>query len=171
MGYRVRLGSVPKWYRERCKDVKSYDEWEEKYNKEDNHACYRPDVHTQLYEIGKYVSFSEEMEDFYSFEIEEKEFKICTKEDLKRIIKWYHQEIKEYYLKLGTEKGTDFESHKRNMLREWDSPLDLEPYYLDEENTDGDIVKSWKLEYAIFNLVYIYRTFDFENEYLIYSGW
>jgi len=29
----------------------------------------------------------------------------------------------------------------------------------------------FQYEYAIFNLVYIYRTFDWENDYLIYSGW
>ena len=57
-----------------------------------------------------------------------------------------------------------------SKAREWGNKF-LNPYYLDEETTDGAIVKSWEYEYAIFNLVYIYRTFDWENDYLIYSAW
>ena len=171
MGYRVRLGSVPKWYRQRCVDVRSDEEWDEKFNQHENHASYRPDVYQELYEIGKYVHFSDKMEDFYNFSLEEVEFKVCTKEDLKRIIQWYHDEILEYYQSLGTSKGADFDSHKRTMLSEWNRSFKSAPYFLDEDYTDGYIARSWKLEYTIFNLVYIYRTFDFDKEYLIYSGW
>lgn len=55
-------------------------------------------------------------------------------------------------------------------VSEWEGKY-LKPYWLDEDSTDGFISRSWKYEYAIFNLVYIYRSFDFENDFLIFSGW
>lgn len=111
------------------------------------------------------------MENFYQFDLDDVEFKICTKEDLVRIIKFYHEGTASYYKELGTEDGISFESHKRSFIREWENDFGINPYYLDETKKDGAIVKSWKMEYAIFNLVHIYQTFDFENNYLIYSGW
>ncbi len=43
------------------------------------------------------------------------------------------------------------------------------PYNLDVE--DAEIVKSWRYEYVIFELVRIYKCFDWENNYLIFYGW
>jgi hypothetical protein len=43
------------------------------------------------------------------------------------------------------------------------------PYDIDEDS-DG-IVQSGLYEYAIFELVYIYKTFDWENNYLLFYGW
>lgn len=65
---------------------------------------------------------------------------------------------------------SSIKNHLRGKAEEWSGKY-IRPYYLDEDNTDGEIVSSWKIEYAIFNLVYIYRTFDWKNDYLIYSGW
>ena len=43
------------------------------------------------------------------------------------------------------------------------------PYNLDD--TDDEIVKSWRYEYTIFELVRLMKTFDWENNYLIFYGW
>jgi hypothetical protein len=55
-------------------------------------------------------------------------------------------------------------NHIKSMRLEWfcDSPFNLK---------DGDsITNSWKYEYGIFELVRIYKTFDWENDLLIYYG-
>ena len=36
---------------------------------------------------------------------------------------------------------------------------------------DAQIVSSWEYEYAIFELVRLYKSFDWENNYLIFLGW
>lgn len=170
MGYRGRLGKIKKTIRDKYFG-KSYNEVESMLN--DNESPYRLDSHTQLYELGKYIEYNEDFEPFYSFDIYEEcesEFHIMKKEDLKNIIEDYHNKILEYYkdLKEGNE---DIDVFLNGKINEWNSPFNLRPYYLDQEKTDGFIVSSWKYEYAIFNLVYIYRSFDWENDFLIYSAW
>ena len=44
----------------------------------------------------------------------------------------------------------------------------MKPYDLDDD-TDC-IVNSWKYEYVIFELVRIYKTFDWKNDVLLYVG-
>ena len=61
--------------------------------------------------------------------------------------------------------------HIRGMANEWgvssyfDSHL---PYDLDNNEL---CTKSWKFEYAQFELVRIYKTFDWENNLMIYYGY
>lgn len=166
-----------------------------------SYSPYYPKYYIQLYEIGKYVDFKEGREPFYKqFDIYEKtecEFDILTKQGLKCIIQSYHDDIKNYYnklydsfevlekdskefFKIKKEIDEHYEEPIRNLFyyfyskkREWDNDCDFHlPYRLDETGqVDGNIVSSWKIEYVIFELVYIYRTFDFENNFLIYSGW
>lgn len=55
--------------------------------------------------------------------------------------------------------------HVKSMRMDWTwgSPFDLE---------EGDsITTSWKYEYGVFELVRIYKTFDWENDLLIYYGY
>lgn len=56
--------------------------------------------------------------------------------------------------------------HIRWFRIEW---TQLTPFDLDDGNKK--ITKSWKFEYGIFDLVRIYKTFDWENDLLIYYGW
>jgi hypothetical protein len=42
------------------------------------------------------------------------------------------------------------------------------PYNLEKKD---NITTSWKYEYSIFELVYIYKKFDWENDLLIYYGY
>lgn len=176
MGYRLRLGKIAKAERVRFKGM-TVDQIKACLG--DDEAWYRPETHQKLYELGKYVDYSEDMENFYDFDGEENDFKIVTKEKLKEIIESYHKNIKNNFNKLFNiisneeckDKIIDVVSHLGRKKTEWDNEFGVFPYYLDQENTDGFIASSWLYEYAIFNLVYIYRTFDWENDYLIYSGW
>ena len=179
MGYRIRLGRVSKEIAKkyRNRDLRVISRY---YEKRDD-APYRPDYHIQLYEIGKYVSYEEGRVPFYlKFDVAhhyESEFDILTKDGLKKIVESYHKNIKESYQQIlddYDEKKNVLKliAHIKNIQKEWGSGLfKLKPYYLDEKKTDGAIVSSWKLEYAIFNIVHIYRFFDWEKNYLIYSGW
>ena len=175
MGYRHRLGRIDK--KDRTKYVgKTASEVSDMLNPENNWAAHPPE-HEQLYELGKYVEFTtDEISEFYSFDCLEEcesEFHILTKKGLQHLIEWYAEGIGKYYDKLaeGTEK--ELKAHVLGMKMEWVDALKYggRPYYLDQEHTDGEIVSSWKSEYAIFNLVYIYRTFNWENDFLIYSAW
>lgn len=193
MGYRVRLGKIPKWTKEKYSKANTEDEWFELFDTKDEdgdfkytNTTYDPEEYTELYEIGKYVSFDEGLEKFYNFETEDTEFYIMTKAGLKAIINWYNERVFEYYKNDAAilrkicenkaikddevEKLMDVCINTENKVREWEGRF-FKPYYLDEIRTDGYVARSWKYEYAIFNLVYIYRSFDWENDYLIYSGW
>jgi hypothetical protein len=57
--------------------------------------------------------------------------------------------------------------HVRSMRNEWVSPY-LKPYDL---NKGDEITTSWKYEYGIFELVRIYKTFDWKKNVMVYYGW
>jgi hypothetical protein len=44
----------------------------------------------------------------------------------------------------------------------------MTPYDL---NRDDEVTTSWKYEYAIFELVRIYKTFDWKKNVMIYYGY
>lgn len=55
--------------------------------------------------------------------------------------------------------------HVRSMRIEW---VHLTPYDLNQE---GTVTDSWKYEYAIFELVKIYKSFDWKKNQMIYYGY
>jgi hypothetical protein len=55
--------------------------------------------------------------------------------------------------------------HIRDMSSEWNL---LTPYNLEKGD---EVTKSWKYEYVIFELVRLYKSFDFENNILVYYGY
>jgi len=191
MGYRARLGRIPKAAKEKyagksAEEVGALCEADE-VNKGDSYWVSRPKEHVQLYELGKYCDFRDDSVDFYDFDIMEKcenEFHIMPKETLKKIIEYYHNKIFANYEELHSQaegnppKDPYADEHAIvNFLRsrklEWGKKdsYGLLPYRLDEDDDcDGFISGSWQYEYGIFNIVHIYRTFDWENDYLIYSA-
>jgi hypothetical protein len=61
--------------------------------------------------------------------------------------------------------------HVKSMGMEWGVKfpwLETKPYSLDPER---ELVSSWKYEYSIFNLVNLYRTFDWKKNIMIYYGY
>lgn len=192
MGYRIKLGKIPKSEKARYSD-RTIEEAELICGLSGG-SLYDPAEHEVICELGKYVSYGDGLMDFYDFDTEhelEMEFFIMPKESLKLVIDSYHEDIHDNYeLLLRYVRADDEEKRQidienmttgRNAIEsfletrknEWTvgGQFGLLPYYLDQEKTDGDIVSSWQKEYGIFNLVHIYRFFDWENDYLIYSGW
>ena len=191
MGYRLRIGRIAKTERDK---YKGRTEEEVQSMVGEGFASYYPPNHEELYELGKYISYGEDFERFYDFKHEDNDFSIMKKEDLKVLIEVYHKKVADMYtiyLKIisdeplidkekednyiyGTEekekeraknKLTSFFYGKKN---EWEGKYGCNPYSLDPGK---DLVQSWYYEYAIFQLVQIYRTFDWDNDYMIYSGW
>lgn len=56
--------------------------------------------------------------------------------------------------------------HLRDMHLEWSRDY---PYDINDGN--DKIVSSWKYEYAVFELVRIYKTFDWENNLMVFYGY
>ena len=174
MGYRARLGVAEKRFKRRFKGC-TYEQADMLSG--ENCAPYRPYFHTELFELGKYFNKPEFLTPFYDFDVYrdgESEFMILSKEGLKAIIEMYHNNIAQMYEEAWETKDKACE-HIKNKVRTWSrhsyARHPLVPYFLDQEHTDGEIANSWLYEYSIFNLIYIYRTFNWERDYLIYSAW
>ena len=127
---------------------------------------------------------------------EEHDFYIVNQEFVKMLIEYYTEKIRTYYkeylapffdedkakaefMKTKGTPPTEEEisgtyrliDHVRSMAMEWGVAGWLEdqiPYSLDPKK---DMVTSWKYEYAIFNLVLLYRTFDWKRNVMIYYGY
>lgn len=132
-----------------------------------------------MFELGTFWYTPELQTPFYSFHIHKSdgyEFYIMSKKELDDFIKNLHEDV---YIKcedllndFGSEDSfCKIESFLRNRLRQWDTK-ESNIYDLEKRGYDsnGFITKSWEYEYYIFNLIYIYKTFDWENDYLIYSA-
>jgi hypothetical protein len=103
------------------------------------------------------------------------EFMQIKKEGLKAIIEEYSEYIANYYE--GLLKKDEFEDETieqkcvvaiKSKLRAWKKNYCI-PYNLDE-NKDS-LVSSWEYEHSIFDLVRIYKTFDWEKETMIWYGY
>jgi hypothetical protein len=190
MGYRIKLGRIPKTEKEQYKGKTEEEVY--KMLGDDEFSSYRPPNHEELFEIGKYVSYENGRSPFYDFEMEDTEFDILSKEGLLSIIEETHKELADYFFEMNEAIVNVFEkiekkeeldfytvegfdkvvSHLRSKAVEWKNEYRLKPYRLEEnKKMDGYVSSSWLKEYSIFNLAHIYRTFDWENDYLIYSGW
>ena len=127
---------------------------------------------------------------------EEHDFYIVEKEFVKLLIDNYTEKVREYYNSRlgpffeGRESKAEFMKkkenpmteeelggvyllidHVRSMAIEWGVTGFLDemvPYSLDPNR---ELVSSWKYEYAIFNLVLLYRTFDWKRNIMIYYGY
>jgi hypothetical protein len=126
---------------------------------------------------------------------EEHDFYIVQKEFVEELINYYTEKVRTMYNKLLTpffgdnnkireeinlkEGDTLTEdqitsiytliSHTREMGFEWGVMgwfKDSVPYNLNST----ELVGSWKFEYAIFNLVNLYNTFDWKKNVMIYYG-
>lgn len=127
---------------------------------------------------------------------EEHDFYIVDQEFVKALIEYYTEKIRTYYkdylspffnddnvkAEFMKTKGTPptpeeisgmfrLIDHVRSMAMDWGISGwfdDMRPYSLDSKK---DLVTSWKYEYSIFNLVNLYRTFDWKKNVMIYYGY
>ena len=184
MGYRRYIGSISK------KDYRAIKSITLEQYKADNDAYSKfRDSIKELHNFGSCESLydkrycknffkNKEMREFFDTDFETY---IITKELLTNIIEIYTNKVKTYYqnllsnidwYKVKKENVKDIDSkilydmiyHINGMSSEWNylTPYDL--YRGDEVTT------SWKYEYNIFELVRIYKTFDWKKNYMVYYG-
>jgi len=173
MGYRNYLGKVKKSKHDELGSLTN-DQLVNLYGDVENNGDY-VDVkeitdHVKLYELGKYCDFdiTKTTKRFFKEKLpyeDDCEFIIASKEFLESIIEDYKKYIINFYTNIQNNSEEKKEYYFKNKITEW---VTLNPYNLDLDN--DTIVDSWKYEYAIFELVRIYKTFDWKNYLLIYSG-
>lgn len=149
-----------------------------------------PSLFSQVFE-------KEETQRYFS---EEQDFHLVGKEFLEAVIKMYRDKIRENYKNILAPFFDEGGHAKAPFLKSRDNPImnDAEisgiydalhqvksmaqewgiatwgqmddgdvPYRLDRGD---EITTSWKYEYVMFELVRIYKTFDWENNIMIYHG-
>lgn len=89
---------------------------------------------------------------------------VVGKEGLLEIIKVYKEMTFNYYSKLKGDKDKQ-EEHIKDRLRKWQTN---DVICLDENKEC--ITTSWQREFAIFELVRLLKTIDFENNVLLFYG-
>ena len=169
MGYRNYLGKVSKTKYEELKDL-TEDELIKSYGDDDNwFDAEEISGYKELYEPGKDCDFDEnKIQRFFTHKMNfesDIEFSLGSKDFLLYIIENYRDKVKAFYINLETKTEKELRDHAKTMRIEW---VNLTPYNIDE-NVDT-IVDSWKYEYEIFELVRIYKTFDWKNDVLVYTG-
>ncbi len=189
MGYRNYIARIKKDEYEKIKNFTKDELYA--YKSEDINdgyiGVYDVSEEKALYELGKYCEFGEKKffkpvflnEQLQADFQEEHDFFIVGKDFLKHIIEHYNEKVKNFYKELIkdiTNEQVSFKEipqevsmklfhHIHGNSMEW---IQMTPYDLD----NGDeVTTSWKYEYAIFELVRIYKTFDWENDIMIYYGY
>ena len=200
MGYRHYLYAVPKKQVEEIRACKTIKDWidfakrhDYRYDEDDEWLPpYR--VGKKLYELGKHsgIGFKLESERPSMFTSEELKkrykddgFALLTKDDFKAVIEAYRQKIVDWFERLLSpdkspitfnklskeeRKRLEWEYEIRDKLDSWSGKYcGILPIDLDEsrERITGD----WSYEYAIFELVRLYKIFDWENDDLVLVGW
>lgn len=196
MGYRNYIGSLPRKEYNQIKNFTKEELYKFKKVNDDYIGVY--DIVTDnMYALGKYVDqfpkrlfkpvfLNKELQKDFT---KEHDFYLVGKKFLEVVINDYGLKVRNYYNDLLKDFLTDEKyprlkdpkdapvqsvvkvlHHIYSMSFEWGcTPFsDDMPYNL---NKGDAVTTSWKFEYAQFELVRIYKTFDFKNNVLIYYGY
>ncbi len=200
MGYRNYIASIPRKEYDKIKNFTKEELYKYKGESMDEYmGCVSVyDVtQTKLYELGQYVdSFPKKLFKpvFLNKELqkdftEEHDFYLVGKKFLEAVAEMYSAKVKDYYNKMLEPLLTDekyprlkdpkdyspedvfkMAEHIKSMAFEWGcSPFSDEPPY-NLKNGDA-VTTSCKYEYAQFELVRIYKMFDWKKNVLIYYGY
>lgn len=164
MSYRSYIGKISK---NRYDKIKSYV-------KDDLENVRFFDFIDTLYDFGKYTNYTSSgipMEDFFTNDESNKyisidhDLKIVNKDFLEYIIEEYRLKIVSLYSDIkGDNVRLDYLISM--IITVWEK---FKPYNLDI-GVDK-IVETTRYEYAIFELVRIYKTFDWENDVMVFYGY
>lgn len=183
MGYRTYLGEISKEEHDQMQ-VMSYTYLCKKYGDvPDSDPEYMTvgvyELVKEIYGFGKYYDMPESLKTpfFSDKKMQEmfdgdSDFWVVTKDFLEKVIEQERKATEEFYTKSATEYTEEqLRHHFISTAKEWgaDGSFVDSPYELDLQKPE--LVTSWRREYQIFDLVRIYKTFDFEKNHLIYYGW
>lgn len=200
MGYRHYLYAVPKSQVaeiQACKTANDLTEFAKRHNypyDEDDGWLSLYKVGKELYELEKYSKIGFKLESerpsvFTSDELKNEYadygFALLTKDDFKAIIEFYRQKIIDWFQSLLNmddriviPKGMTKEQYQfENLKQEVQVKIDgwsgkyREIYPIDLDESRERIIGVWDYEYAIFELVRLYKSFDWENDELVLVGW
>jgi len=180
MGFRTYIGRMSKDSQSKLKTMSILD-IAENFGDEDEKE-YPPgpyELVEEVYELGKYVTIEadsfvlfddKDVEEFYNSDYL---FHGITKQGFAEIITDYRKGISFHYTQMNDSYGiigvdqSDIKEHLHNMANEWrndfTNPVDL---------SDSDrITNSWKYEYAIFEMIRLYKVFDWENDIAVIYGY
>ncbi|MCT4665636.1 MAG: hypothetical protein N4A45_10420 [Flavobacteriales bacterium] len=196
MGYRNYIASIPRKEYDKIKNFTREELYKYKNEPMNGHVGVHDVAQTTLYELGKYVdSFPKQLFKpvFLNKELqrsftEEHDFYLVGRKFLESVMDLYANKVKDYYKKLlepiisndkfpRLKDPKEYDSkdvfklaeHIKSMAFEWNHPMYQNhlPYNL---NNGDAVTTSHKYEYAQFELVRIYKTFDWKNNVLIYYG-
>lgn len=178
-----------------CNFTKNYGYKVDRDCSDDGSGCVFPyKIGTKLYELGKHsgIGFKLESERPSMFTSEELKkryedygFALLTKDDFKAVIEAYRQKIVDWFesllnpdkspitfnnLSKEKRKHLEWEYEIRDKLDAWSGKyFGILPIDLDESRKR--ITGDWSYEYAIFELVRVYKAFDWKNDDLVLVGW
>jgi hypothetical protein len=192
MGYRHYFYAIPKKQIEGIRNCKTNEEfctWAEKagyeVEREEDEEPWVTVYHLgrEIYEFGKYVDWAFDMqnknESIFTYDELKERYSdydpvICSKDDFLAAIDNYKQKIISYLEGcLEEEEGSTSEQKcvrdVKDRLYEWKNPYKYAAVDINDDRSC--ITTSWLYEYAIFELVRKYKTFDWENDCLVLLGW
>lgn len=180
LGYRNYIGKISREDLTKLLLIHEKPDSEEKF---EMMWDFQRNVIDEMHEIGKYYDTPDDgFEVVHDLSDEDTELKIITHDSIKAIIRQYAQKHLDYLKDLmkPEEEMTEEEKFERkhgykdtlkkhieSQIRQWERPEDL-VYDID---LDSDrLVKSWNFQYELFELLHIYKSFDRENDYVVYTG-
>lgn len=161
MGYRNYLGKIEKtvYNKEKMPD------WE-----------YRHKNIEEIHELGKYIEQALLNDLIYVDKLDDGdcEYSIIDIESIPKIVDFYAKKTLTYFNRIkngeidnmstGLKRtATDFLNEK---ILDWSAPR----FIYNTKREESNIVESWDYEYALFELLHIYKTFDTEKYYLTWTG-
>jgi len=200
MGYRGYIGSIPRADYNEIKNMSIKDLFKYKeLDFEDEDECISVyDIPNEvLFEMGKYFDavpkrllkpffINKETQKLYT---QENDFYLVGRKFLEHIIELNTNKVKKLYSDMLKGMLTDDRfprikpvsdiddnvvykalDHVKSMASEWGCSefSDAPPYNL---NNGDQITTSWKYEYNVFELVRIYKNFDWKNNVMVFYAW
>ena len=193
MGYRHYLYEIDKPFAEKIRKCKSVDDFISLVKREkpeiveyDDGNDYVPlyNLGRKIFEFGIYYENADEMYKhgdilFYASALNEwyEDYGaiLIDEEGLKCAIDWNRNHVIGMYEDLLREKSID-EWNQRSQLDRLISNAESYLYWWKANPADMDkshdrIVDSWLYEHEFFELVRIYKTFDWESKAMMFIGW
>ncbi len=174
MGYRLYLGQISKEEHDKAQKM-SYPYLCEKYGDKGQDFVSVYQIVKELHGFGKYYEVDTEKYNhfFANKELQEhfsdNDFWVVDRDFLLGIIEKERKEMAEWYEECKSKTHEELIFQAESHASEWRGDFGVCPYNLDLSKPH--LVDSWKRDYAIFDLIRIYKSFDFEKNVLVYYGW